>query len=264
VRTIKNPARGCGHLKEGALYFRSELDPNGVLPPFVEYVPPVPYAEPHFRAWRHVNGLAFDVAYLCQTDPCAVEWLTLQESAMHAVREQSPYGDAGARRAELSDHLARLWFRHGAQGPPASLGAERLFWTFDVLQWAGESFYPWPQDFISEVRRHGLNKRLPARGEIPQIVPGLTRLYILHKRAVRLEQPEAFKPGLIGYCYLTQVIYTAPRRGAVPTWIADAEKLGRVEVVKIGEAEGEGEGTLQLFEAENGEADGKENENDLD
>ena len=53
----------------------------------------------------------------------------------------------------------------------------------DLLMWVGEEHYPWPHHFTDEVDRVGLSKRVPATA-IPLIEPGITRLAVIHPKAV--------------------------------------------------------------------------------
>jgi len=51
----------------------------------------------------------------------------------------------------------------------------------DLLMWVGEQHYPWPHDFSDEVKRMGLSKKIP-KSAIPLIVPGRTRLALIHPK----------------------------------------------------------------------------------
>lgn len=52
-----------------------------------------------------------------------------------------------------------------------------------LLMWVGEYHYPWPHDFSDEVKSVGLSKRV-AESAIPLIVPGRSRLALIHPRAI--------------------------------------------------------------------------------
>jgi len=53
----------------------------------------------------------------------------------------------------------------------------------DLLMWVGEEHYPEPEDFAAECMRQGLSKRI-ALNNIPEgIVPGQSRLFVIHPRA---------------------------------------------------------------------------------
>ncbi len=53
----------------------------------------------------------------------------------------------------------------------------------DVIMWAGENNYS-VSEFINEARKMGVSKRIP-RNSIPEgIVPGRSRLFIKHKKAI--------------------------------------------------------------------------------
>lgn len=66
MRTLFERKRGCGYRDKGAVYLVSELDPNGVLPPYVLIDPPILYDGKHFRGWVEIDlgallsGVPFD------------------------------------------------------------------------------------------------------------------------------------------------------------------------------------------------------------
>lgn len=53
----------------------------------------------------------------------------------------------------------------------------------DIAMWVGEDSYPWPSDFADEAKRLGVSKQVP-RTAIPQIEPGVSRLVLIHPRAL--------------------------------------------------------------------------------
>jgi len=53
----------------------------------------------------------------------------------------------------------------------------------DLMMWVGKKPYPWPNDFSDEADRDGVSKRV-SRKSIPEIVPGETRLVLIHPRAI--------------------------------------------------------------------------------
>lgn len=53
----------------------------------------------------------------------------------------------------------------------------------DLLMWVGEEHYRWPHEFFDEAERVGVSKRVP-REAVPYIVPGETRLALIHPRAI--------------------------------------------------------------------------------
>lgn len=201
---IDNPKRGCGYLNGNAMYLRADTHPDGTLPAFVALVPPQPFVEKHFRGWKPFQGLAFCIAGI-KTRPGQAAFLT------------DPDGDN-------NELIARLRQR----GLPGDVGHADVAWTPDMLMWVGRDFYPTHRDFAEEARTHGANKRIPSIGAPPPIVPGFTRLFLVHPRACGEEAP-----GVFGYTYLTRVIYT---RGAQPTpkWVDDLAAQGRVDICEVG------------------------------
>lgn len=205
-KRIDNPKRGCGHLKRNAMYLRADTHPDGDLPAFVVLTPPQPFVERHFRGWKPFQGLAFCIAGL-RTDAPGGRFST------------SPPG-------EPIDNDALITRLRG-RGLPGDVGHADIAWAPDLLMWVGKDFYPTAGAFIEEAREHGVNKRIPAVGEPPRVVPGFTRLFLAHPHA------HGVGPGVFGYTYLTRVLYTA---GASPTpkWVDDLAAQGRVDVCEIG------------------------------
>lgn len=59
-----------------------------------------------------------------------------------------------------------------------------------VLDWVGEQFYPNVADFIEEVRRMGLSRRMSSSFDFSQIGPQ-TRIMMVHRKAI-IKDPEPY------------------------------------------------------------------------
>lgn len=240
---LANPLRGCGHLKEDAMYLRSELDPDGFLPAFVRFTPPVMWLDQHFRGWKAFQGIQWQWAF---------RPLETVEGDHHALmRNWERWCFDGERPDDVPDpvdrgphdefmrHLSRLEWDHLVQGPLVNqdLGHHTVAWAPDLIMWVGGSYYPGPEAFIQEVMRYGLNKRL-AMTKPPTVVPGITRLFLGHLECPMIGM-DRLHPALFGYSYITQaVVYTVPeQRKRIPKWLTDEIDLGRVTPVRIGPAE---------------------------
>jgi len=57
---------------------------------------------------------------------------------------------------------------------------------YHVVMSVGKKFYPSPVDFIEEVRRLGLSKRVPADFDFTKLTPGLSKIILVHPRAIPL------------------------------------------------------------------------------
>lgn len=198
---IGNPRRGCGYLKGNAMYLRADTHPGGRLPAFVVITPPQQFAEKHFRGWKPFQGIAFCLS----------------------GQGLSPRPFSTDPASDGESLIARLRGRP----LPGDVGHADVAWTPDLLMWVGKDFYPTVGGFIEEAREHGVNKRIPAVGEPPPVVPGFTRLFLAHPRACD------GSPGVFGYTYLTRVLYT---RGPIPTpkWVDDLAAQGRVDICEVG------------------------------
>jgi len=198
---IGNPKRGCGYLKRNAMYLRADTHPVGTLPAFVLITPAQPFVERHFRGWKPFQGMAFCLSGQRLTS--------------------RPFSTSPA-----TDNDALIERLKGRQ-LPGDVGHADVAWSPDLLMWVGKDSYPTAAGFIDEAMEHGVNKRIPAIGEPPTVVPGFTRLFLAHPCACD------GTPGVFGYTYLTRVLYT---RGPNPTpkWVDDLAARGRVDICAAG------------------------------
>lgn len=54
----------------------------------------------------------------------------------------------------------------------------------DVIMFVGKSHYSYVSDFIQEVKRLGISKRLPRGFDMSKLTPGKSRLFLVHPRAI--------------------------------------------------------------------------------
>lgn len=244
MKTISNPRRGCGHLKPGAYYLRLELAANGELPAFVRYVQPVPYFGPHFRGWRGIYPLPWEIADMRRTMPPA-------KSPLLVVGRPTNYMGGLEPIPEWFDHLdriARSWETQTAQAVTRAVMAvgnpqqdELSLWSVpDILHWAGGCNYPDPEVYIAECAKHGISKRIPS-GVLPAVIPSKTRLFCIHPNALGEKQA-----AIVGYSYLTGIYYTAKRNEAE----RPADLRPDIQFVTA-DPEGDETGTGTLFPGDN-------------
>lgn len=273
IETVDNPERGCGHLKEGKAYLRSELSAHGVLPPVVEFDDPVLWLEGHLRGYSRFPGVQFELEstpklrdymdgdlydHASDGSTAAVVDDAMNDSAVRdstdalgLLRGSDPDGEWITRAdppLEVHRHVRRLKDDSERDGPfPHSVGEMRSARAHDLLMWVGESYYDTPEDFLSECRQHGLSKAIPTskNQEPPVINPGRTRVFLIHPRAVergpdRETGDMMYEAGIIGYAYVTRVIYTGSSTGDgdvdFPEWAQEQAFAGRMDLVEIGEA----------------------------
>ena len=196
----QNPKRGCGHLKHGKGYIRSAPDALD-LPAFVEIEPRLPYKEGHFRGYRHFPGMKFEMAVMDRVDYLPRSTVKQDFGRMYGIADGDHIGEMDTAKAQ------------------------------DLIMWSGKSYYD-PDEFIEEVRNLGLSKAIPIskNQSPPTIVPGWTRVWILHMQAI-----DGDKPGLLGYAPVGEVVYTEPEDGHVPQWAQDYEATGDMVVAQVGD-----------------------------
>jgi len=258
-RTIANPKRGCGHLKHGKGYVRGVIgSPDGVLPSFVELRPYVPFKEigtdgGFTRGFLRFDGTQTQIATegdLCRYNPLY---------PARSTDEQAQENHVKAGVYDTVEHVPdQQWRRHVDRlhhtGTDADhRGEEPLTGTgqdvhADLLMRVGATHYDTPDDFIQEAVRLGISKAIPLsqRQEPPEIVPGQTRMWLVH--------PDACEDGwgVIGYAYLQEVVYTEPVDGNVPQWVQDCQQRGDLDVVEIEDPGPANSSTLDDWEDGNG------------
>jgi hypothetical protein len=237
---IRNAKRGCGHLKTGAMYLHAEVSPDGILPPFVLFDPPLRYDEQEFRGWKAFQGLQFEMAFRPETRLPGFdeEAYRADYRASMAPRPTAEFIAAiGGQETELDRHVARLchegyMIRQGQEIP--GLGYVRHAWAPDLLMFIGATYYPTPDDFVKEAIRLGVNKRIPNTNP-PLVIPGITKLYLVHPAAPLANGD--IGPAVIGFAYMTHVIFTRPPDNVIPKWVDDLRAVGQVTIADIGDEE---------------------------
>jgi len=86
---IDNPKRGCGFLKENAMYLKADVHALGNLPAFVEYENPVPYMEQHYRGYKFFNSLQWEIAVSNETfgQEAKKEWTSFMARLNESEKE---------------------------------------------------------------------------------------------------------------------------------------------------------------------------------
>ena len=253
TETIDNPERGCGYLKSGKAYLRSDVAVGGELPAFVEFAEPIPFKENRKRSYKEFPGLQFELAV----------------TGDGGMTETIPEGEA-------SRHVERLL---GDRPTGTHAGEMVEFESQDLLLSVGKSHYPTSRGFVDEARVHGVSKAISVTSgnAPPKINPGRTRLFLIHPNAVEttkeiettfseydpktdrlvsvkgetVEREELsvdacdgdvpvtverqlLTSGVFGYTYLTRVVYTEDEDGEIPKYIQDYDSTDELDVVKPG------------------------------
>lgn len=228
--TIANEQRGCGFLKPSSAYLRSGVPTeDGVLPAFVEFDDYIPYLErSKFRSYEVFPGVQFELS---------VTGNAADPSLPSPLSPRVPTEDAGFTRTdppgEIHNHLRRL----AGSGRGTHAGEFAAFHVHDLYMHVGASYYETPQEFIDEVKEQGLSKKIPVSEsqEPPIINPGLTRLFLVHPKAIDEDDDgEREQSAVIGYCYLTRIVYTEDKKGRYPAWAQKMAKAGLIDLVERG------------------------------
>lgn len=243
---LENKERGCGFLDHGKGYLRADGVPGGSLPLFVE-IPEanrIPYKEDHFRHYKMFPGTNFELALIEEAADLDWEHSSPMEyvSALANNEVLDPEG-------EVWNHIKRLAGSAAFDGE--HYGEMAVARAHDLIMWVGETYYPDPEEFIEEVRSMGLNKAIPisSRNTPPRINPGKTRLWLIHPKGIDrfpdrsdeeledagIDADDRHSAAIIGYSYLSRVVYTEPADGDVPEYVQNWEAAGQLDTAKIGE-----------------------------
>lgn len=250
TETIDNPERGCGYMEDGKAYLKADMAPGGDLPAFVTFNEAIPFKENRKRSYTRFPGIQFE----------------LSVTGEGGMTETEP-------EAEVWQHLERL----DRDRPTGATAGEMVeFQSQDLLLSVGKTHYPTVEDFVNESRVHGVSKAISVTSgnSPPEVNPGRTRLFLIHPRAVDVEQDvettagemqdgdellavdgepaddeelrdldddmpvtvhrELSIPGVFGYTYLTRVVYTEDPDGNTPAYIQEYEQTGDLDVVQTG------------------------------
>jgi len=250
---LPNPERGCGYLEEEKGYIRTDPVRGGDIPAFVTFDPPVPYKEGTLRSYQQFDGLGFqrslgdDVTTEPNEDDLQDLWDRLDGS-------------------EDGDHWGAI---------TTAYAEDLLMWVGETYYDDPEDFVTEAQRFglskgIPVSKRQGPPAINPMNTRVFLIHPTAFRVYEQpvttenddgEQVAVtdddgdaktenvrvnymdddnRLGEDDADKPvktvpGVIGYSYLTRVVWTAPSDDDIPKWARQYEDTGQLDIVDVGE-----------------------------
>ena len=71
--------------------------------------------------------------------------------------------------------------------------AQRKDGVYDVIIWVGAEFYPTAPDFVEEVRKMGISRRISAHANLGCLTPMKSRMVFVHARAIapQFDLPES-------------------------------------------------------------------------
>ena len=235
---LPNPERGCGHLKPGKAYLRGIAGTGeGTLPPFVRCDPFVPYRElptdeSFTRGYLTFDGVTTQLAIEDQLTHFTREYHgdDRDEEAVENLVKAGVYENPDdAPDLESQRHIDRI--RHRNFESPDHWGEVEVATQTDLMMRVGKTHYPDPEKFIEEAVKHGVSKAVSiSPNSCPQVVTGVTRLWLVH--------PDTDRGwAVIGYSYLSEIVYTKPEDDLVPDYIQEYEETGDVSVREISEPE---------------------------
>jgi hypothetical protein len=233
--TIENYERMCGFLKHDHGYLKSPpASERGLLPAFVRVEPEEKRLAPEWQGIRApmvFNGIQFERVNQDNLEFNPLEYP--EEKAKENHIDQGIYSIGGEfPETEVERHFDRLEY-HAEN--TEHLGEQMSWKSPDLLMGVGESHYKQPEDFIEEVLKYGLSKGVSIDKHNPiNVMSGVTRLWLWHPNAT-----ENDRPGIIGYVYLSRLVYTEPEDGKVPNYIKEHEENGYLDIVEVGEPKSE-------------------------
>lgn len=243
---IKNPSRGCGHLKSNSSYLRGDAPGHvdGTIPRFVEFENPLKYKIDSFKGVRRFpNGTDFLAKAVTEAQPDPgfdiKSKLGIEDEELNDMGETSPM---------LIQHISNYWADNSDY---EDWNRDNSTNAFDLITYIGKSNYPDYQEFIEEVRNEGFNRGINPRS-IPDVDPFRTRVFCVHPNAIEDEDGNTYM-GIIGYAIVNRVIHTVDDDGKVPKHIEEKSENGKVDIVEKGEEQDKDAEEQTLEEAVNRE-----------
>jgi hypothetical protein len=236
-------------MEEAAFYIQGNpADKDGALPSFVEFRHYIPTLEDRYRGYEYINGTQFELIHRPETvfpegyEQGLIDNMNkaLEEGAGDRIDaevwDEFPHIEDELTRHQLRMMLDRLPQEVDTMNFQGKRAMPELH-AFDILMWVGETHYETPREFIDEAFGLGFSKRIASPPEC--VWPGKTKVYFAHRKAIWDEVDKEWRAAVFGYAYLSHTIWTKPRTAKkVPEKVEDLERLGRVEVIELGDQEG--------------------------
>lgn len=250
---LPNPERGCGFLEEEKGYIRTDPVRGGDIPAFVTFDPPIPYKEGTLRSYQQFDGLGFqrslgdDVTTVPNEDDLQDLWNRLEgsEDGSHWGAITTAYAQdllmwvgetyyddpedfvTEARQFGLSKGIPVS----KRQGPPAINPMNtRVFLIHPT------AFRVYEQPVTTETDD---GEQVAVTDEDGETKTEKARVNYLDDDNQLGEdgadKPVKTIPGVIGYSYLTRVVWTAPSDGDIPKWAKQYQDTGQLDIVDVGE-----------------------------
>jgi len=250
---LPNPERGCGFLEEEKGYIRTDPVRGGDIPAFVTFNPPIPYKEGTLRSYQQFDGLGF------------------QRSLGDSVTTEPNEDDL----SDLWDRLEGSEDGNHWGAITTAYAEDLLMWVGETYYDDPEDFVTEARRFglskgIPVSKRQGPPAINPMNTRVFLIHPTAFRVYEQpvftendddeqvavtdddgdpKTEKVRVnymdddnrlgeddaEKPVKTVPGIIGYSYLTRVVWTAPSDDDIPKWAQQYEDTGQLDIVDVGE-----------------------------
>lgn len=249
---LPNPERGCGYLKHSKAYIRADVGPGGTLPTFVTFERPIPYKEGTLRSYQEFPGIQFELSIESDYPTNPRDEIDRHLSRIRDSMEgKDHYGTmvtayandllmwVGGSYYENPEEFIAECRRYGLnkaipvskkQGPPPiHPGKTRVFLVHPnaFRIYAADGKNPFEEDTT-----------LAWNEEQPDYIPDESDF--TDDGDLRADKPEhappvETTPGIIGYSYLTRVVWTEPRDGDIPKWAKEYAETGKLDIVDVGE-----------------------------
>ena len=261
---LPNPERGCGYLQESKGYIRTDpvRGPDGV-PAFVTFDQPVPYKEGTLRSYQNFDGLGF------QRSLDSEQFSTVPEDDLSDLWDRLEDSEDGTHWGAITTAYAEdmlMWVGETYYDDPRDFVEEaRKFGLSKAIPVSKRQGPPAINPMCTRVFLvHPTAYRVyeqtttdgddEADGESEDDDENTEKVRVSYlDDDNRLGEDDAEKPlntiaGVIGYSYLTRVVWTAPTDDDIPKWAKQYEDTGQLDIVDVGEPVAEDEVDERLAE----------------
>lgn len=252
---LANPQRGCGFLKEEKAYIRTDpvRSEDGEIPAFVEFETPIPYKEGTLRSYQQFDGLAFQRSLKPTFRTIPKDDL----SDLWDRYENSESGDHwGAITTSYSMDLL-MWVGETYYDDPREFIQEsRRFGLNKAIPVSKRQEPPVINPMKTRVfcvhptAYRVYDQPVTEENEDGEQVavtdedgdPETERVRVSYRDDPNdlgddddADDPLKTIAGVIGYSYLTRVVWTAPSDDDIPRWAEQYQDTGQLDIVDVGE-----------------------------
>lgn len=251
---LANPERGCGFLKEEKAYIRTDpvRSSDGEIPAFVTFTPPIPYKEGTLRSYQQFDGLGFQRSL-------KDDFSTVPEDDLSDLWDRYENSEDGEHWGAITTAYSQdllMWVGETYYDDPRDFVEEsRKFGLNKAIPVSKRQEPPAINPMRTRVfcihptayrvyeqpvtEENDDGEQVAVEAEDGDVKTEKVRVSY-REDDNRLGEDDAEDPvktiaGVVGYSYLTRVVWTAPSDGDIPKWAKQYEDTGQLDIVDVGD-----------------------------